>query len=102
VHAALQLAPVLAEGKSKLPFYIAGGLLVGWALIVSIGIGMRKPTFPQSLGQQRAIMAITGRIATLLLAADRDHRHTCPAVIPCRSCPHQALPGGRPGRSARV
>jgi plastocyanin len=59
VHAALQLAPVLAEGKSKLPFYIAGGLLVGWALIVSIGIGMRKPTFPQSLGQQRAIMAIT-------------------------------------------
>ena len=29
---AVQLAPVLAAEKSKVPFYIAGGLLVVWAL----------------------------------------------------------------------
>jgi plastocyanin len=56
--AALQLAPILAE-KSKTPFYIAGGVLVLWALLISMGIGMRNPGFPTSLGQQRLVMAIT-------------------------------------------
>jgi plastocyanin len=65
---ALQLAPVLAEGKSKLPFYIAGGVLVAWALIVSIGIGMRRPNFPQSPGQQRAIMAVSAVLVLFAVA----------------------------------
>ena len=39
--AALQLAPVLAE-KSKVPFYVAGGVLVLWALTVSAGLGLRR------------------------------------------------------------
>ena len=34
---AVQLAPVLAAEKSKVPFYIAGGLLVVWALGISLG-----------------------------------------------------------------
>jgi plastocyanin len=66
VHTALQLAPVLAAEKSKVPFYIAGGLLVAWALIVSMGIGMRKPDFPANLGQQRAVMGVS---AVLVLFA---------------------------------
>ena len=41
-------APVLAAEKSKVPFYIAGGLLVAWALTVSLGIGMRRPDFPST------------------------------------------------------
>jgi plastocyanin len=56
---ALQIAPVLAAEKSKVPFYIAGGVLVAWALFVSLGIGARKADFPSSLGQQRAVMAVT-------------------------------------------
>ncbi len=63
---ALQLAPVLAAEKSKVPFYIAGGLLVVWALILSLGLGMRKPDFPGSLAGQRAVIAVTG---VLVLAA---------------------------------
>jgi plastocyanin len=60
VHSsALQLGLVLAAEKSKTPFYIAGGVLVAWALFVSLGIGMRKPSFPETLGQQRAIMGVT-------------------------------------------
>ncbi len=57
---ALQLAPILAAEKSKVPFYIAGGLLVAWALIVSLGLGLRKPDFPGSLRGQRTVSAITG------------------------------------------
>jgi uncharacterized cupredoxin-like copper-binding protein len=57
--------PVLAAEKSKLPYYIAGGLLVAWALFVSMVLGRRNPNFPGSLGGQRAVMAIS---AVLVLA----------------------------------
>jgi plastocyanin len=57
---------VLAAEKSKVPFYIAGGLLVLWALTVSMGIGMRRPNFPETLGQQRLVMGIS---IVLVLAA---------------------------------
>jgi plastocyanin len=67
MHAlALQLSPVLAAEKSKVPFYIAGGLLVVWAFTLSLGLGMRKPDFPSSLSGQRAVVAVT---AALVLAA---------------------------------
>jgi uncharacterized cupredoxin-like copper-binding protein len=56
---ALQLAPVFAAEKSKVPFYVAGGLLIAWALTLSLGIGLRKPDFPSSLGGQRAVMAVS-------------------------------------------
>jgi len=67
MHAlALQLAPVFAAEKSKVPFYIAGGVLVVWALTLSLGIGMRRPDFPSTVGGQRAIMAVS---AVLVVAA---------------------------------
>src|SRR6185312_3916375 len=63
---AVTFAPVLAAEKSKVPFYVAGGLLVAWALIVSLGLGLRKERFPFSLQGQRTVSAIT---AVLVLAA---------------------------------
>jgi plastocyanin len=67
MHAAvLQLAPILGAEKSKVPFFIAGGALVVWALIVSLGLGMRRPDFPSGPSQQRGIIAVT---AVLVLAA---------------------------------
>jgi plastocyanin len=63
---AIHLAPVLAAEKSKTAYYIAGGLLVAWALIVSVLLGLRKPDFPDSLGGQRVVMAIS---AVLVIAA---------------------------------
>src|SRR6202035_1521131 len=64
--AALQLAPILAAEKSKVPFYIAGGLLVAWALIVSLGLGLRRAEFP---GNPRAARAVIGVSAVLVIAA---------------------------------
>lgn len=67
MHAiAIQLAPVIAAEKSKVPFYIAGGALVVWAAVVSLALGMRKPDFPGSATGERAVIAIT---AVLVLAA---------------------------------
>ena len=63
---AVQLAPVLAAEKSKVPFYIAGGVLVAWALVISMAVGMRKVKFPDSVGAQRIVMGIS---AVLVLAA---------------------------------
>jgi uncharacterized cupredoxin-like copper-binding protein len=67
MHAAIvHVAPVLAAEKSRLPFYIAGGLLVAWALVVSLGIGLRNPSFPGTVAAERTVMAIT---AVLVLGA---------------------------------
>jgi plastocyanin len=63
---AVQLAPVLGAEQSKVPFYIAGGALVLWALVVSLVLGLRKPDFPGNLAGQRAVSAVS---AVLVLAA---------------------------------
>jgi uncharacterized cupredoxin-like copper-binding protein len=63
---AVHLAPVLAAEKSKTAYYVAGGLLVAWALIVSLLFGLRKPDFPGNLGGQRVVMAIS---VVLVIAA---------------------------------
>jgi plastocyanin len=60
------MAPVLAAEKSHVPFYIAGGVLVAWAILISMAVGMRKLSFPETDGQQRAVMGIS---AILVLAA---------------------------------
>jgi plastocyanin len=75
VHsAALALAPVLAAEKSKVPFYVAGGTLALWAVIVSMALGMRKPAFPGGLRGQRIVIAITavlvaGAVSTAVLTS---------------------------------
>ncbi|HST54414.1 MAG TPA: plastocyanin/azurin family copper-binding protein [Solirubrobacteraceae bacterium] len=63
--AVVHFLPVLAAEKSKAPFYIAGGALVAWALILSIGIGMRRPDFPRDSAAQRLVITIS----TLLVLA---------------------------------
>jgi uncharacterized cupredoxin-like copper-binding protein len=61
----VHIAPVLAAEKSKAPYYIAGGVLVVWAMVLSMGIGTRNPSFPSTLRDQRLVMAIS---AVLVLA----------------------------------
>jgi hypothetical protein len=71
MHAALiQAVPVLAAAKSKVPFYIVGGLLICWALVLSMGIGMRRPEFPGTVAAERAVIGITAVlvVATMTMA----------------------------------
>jgi hypothetical protein len=53
------------EEESKTAFYVLGGILAGWAVVLS-AIGMTSPSFPGGAGGQRAVMGIT---AILMLAA---------------------------------
>ncbi len=62
--ATLHLAPILGAEKSKVPFYIAGGVLVAWALIVSVGLG-RAPDFPRTASAQRAVIAISAVLVVI-------------------------------------
>ena len=64
VHALLVLAAEEAE-TSKTSFYVIGGALAAWAVVLGL-IGLRSPDFPGSERGSRGVMAIT---AVLVLAA---------------------------------
>jgi plastocyanin len=57
---------VLAAAPSKVPFYVAGCALVGWALLMAIA-GMRRPDFPGSAVAARAIMLASGVLVAATL-----------------------------------
>jgi len=44
--------------KSELPFFVAGGLLVLFAIIISI-VGFKKPDFPANEQAARGVMALS-------------------------------------------
>jgi len=93
MHAAmLHLAPILAAEKSRVPFYIAGGALVAWALIVSLGIGLRRPDFPGDGAGERTVIAIS---AVLVLAAASTAVITSgsSAKAEASAAPSEAAPG---------
>jgi hypothetical protein len=49
----------LAAGEpSKVPFYIAGLLLAGWAVVLSM-VGLTRPSFPAGESGQRGVIAIS-------------------------------------------
>jgi hypothetical protein len=52
------------EEKSKTVFYLFGGLLVVWAVVLS-GLGMSSATFPATVGAKRGVIGLTA----LLMAA---------------------------------
>ncbi len=64
-----------AEGheKSKTIFYLLGGLLTLWAVVLS-GIGMSSATFPATVGAKRGVIGLTallmlGAMATAVITA---------------------------------
>jgi plastocyanin len=60
VHsAATALITVVAAEKSKVPFFIGGGLLAAWAIVLSVLLGLRKPSFPYGPAGQRSVIAIS-------------------------------------------
>lgn len=66
--ATLHLAPVLAAEKSKVPFYVAGGVLVVWAMIVAVAVGLRRPDFPGDQQGERLVIVVSA-VLVLITAA---------------------------------
>jgi hypothetical protein len=62
---AVILAAEGGEEPSKTAFYICGGLLAAWAVVLA-GIGMTQPSFPGTIAARRGVMAIS---AILMAAA---------------------------------
>jgi hypothetical protein len=70
---ALVLAVEEAAEPSKTAFYVFGGLLAVWAVVLS-AIGMSQATFPATVGAKRGVIAITalfmiGAMATAVSTA---------------------------------
>ena len=61
------LVPLAAE-TSKVPFYILGGLLAVWAVVLAY-IGLQRPEFPGSAGGQRGVILITLVMVVLAIGA---------------------------------
>lgn len=64
---------LLAAGEpSKVPFYIAGGVLVIWALTLA-AVGLTRPSFP---GSQRGTRGVIGITLLLMLVTMAMAVHT--------------------------
>lgn len=61
-HAAEEAEP------SKTAFYIAGGLLALWAVVLA-AIGLSRPEFPGKAGVSRGVMALSGVLVVAAMTA---------------------------------
>ena len=62
------VALIVAAGEpSKVPFYIAGGLLVIWALALA-AVGLTRPSFPGNQRGERGVIAVTFVLMILAMA----------------------------------
>jgi len=66
VHALLLAAAEEAE-PSKTAFYIAGGLLACWAVVLA-AIGLSRPEFPRTGGAARGVMALSAVLMVCTMA----------------------------------
>ena len=67
---------MLAAAPSKVPFYIAGGLLAAWAVVLAIN-GIRRPDFPSTKGGRRgvigmSVLLVLGAGSTAILTAGEE------------------------------
>ncbi len=58
---------LLVATVSKVPFYLAGGLLAAWAVVLA-AIGISRPSFPASAVAARAVMGISFVLMLLAIA----------------------------------
>ena len=66
VHALLVFAAEEAE-PSKTAFFICGGLLAGWAVVLGF-LGLRSAEFPGGASAARGVMAISAVLVVATMA----------------------------------
>jgi plastocyanin len=91
---------VLAAGEpSKLPFYLIGGCLAGWAVVLAY-IGLSRPGFPGSLVRARGVMLVSfvlvaGTIGSAIATASKPKRERETAAPAGGAVKVAADPGGQ-------
>ena len=58
---------LVTASVSKTPFYLAGALLVVWAVALA-SIGLTHPSFPENLKAERVVMAISIVLVIITIA----------------------------------
>jgi hypothetical protein len=58
---------LIAATVSKVPFYVAGGALAVWAVVLAT-IGMNRPDFPGNMRGQRGVIAISVVLVVVAIA----------------------------------
>jgi len=66
-HIATLVVAVDDHEPSKTPFYIAGGILALWAVLLGF-IGLRSESFPATKSAARGVMAISALLVVLAVA----------------------------------
>jgi len=61
-------ALLAAAEPSKVPFYIAGGVLAVWAVVLA-GIGISRPRFPGNQGGQRGVIGLSFLLIVIAIGA---------------------------------
>jgi hypothetical protein len=61
-------ALLAAAEPSKVPFYIAGGVLALWAVVLA-AIGLSRPEFPYRPSGQRGVIGISFVLIVITIAA---------------------------------
>jgi hypothetical protein len=56
-----------AAEPSKVPFYLAGGALAAWAVVLA-ALGLTRPSFPYSDRGARAVMGISFGLVVVAIA----------------------------------
>ena len=67
-HAAGAAGAAEEHHKSEVPFYIAGGILATFAVVISV-FGFKRPDFPATEGAARAVMAISTLLVAVAMAS---------------------------------
>jgi hypothetical protein len=57
-----------SDTASKVPFYICGGAVAVWAVLLA-GIGLSRPEFPGNTTGQRGVIGITFVLIVLAIGA---------------------------------
>jgi hypothetical protein len=56
-----------AEEPSKTAFYVAGGILTAWAVLVAF-VGITQPDFPKNQAGRTGVMLITALLVATAMA----------------------------------
>jgi hypothetical protein len=56
-----------ASEPSKVPFFIAGGAIAAWAVVLA-ALGLSRATFPFNVRGERAVIAVSVVLAVIAMA----------------------------------
>jgi hypothetical protein len=63
----MTLLHLAAAEPSKVPFYIAGLALAGWAVVLA-AVGLTRPSFPVGMRGQRMVISVSVVLVALAVA----------------------------------